>query len=812
MGSGSFRSTRSLWLLCPLALAAAAGCGDKAEKVLQMQCGDGYNAETGAVGMFDLQAEANLKVRAFLDTSFKLKTAIKEIEAEGVAACEGLGKDLGMTASDLAVADDEPGAKFKGICNKVAARIQATLEETLTADASLVVQWQPPRCVVDVMAQAMCTQMCENKTVTATEIQCKPGKLSGMCSAQCMGSCSAQCMGTCMGGCTGECNGMCDAEISGTCMGTCQGQCDGMCSVMGADGKCNGTCMGSCSGKCMGRVQAKCSGSCMGSCSASCTGSCTGGCMGSCTGSCSVMFQAPQCEEVQVMKEVTECTQTCDAQARASAKCEPGQVLVEFNSSLQRDAMKKARLETTLTALRKHLPGFFKATLRAKNVVEASASAYFKALASVAAEVKGNLKASACVGLAVNQGGGDGKRLGAAGTSSADLIAALKAKGKAFACMGFDADKGMPGPTFTTAAGIKLNNMLAASVSLTTAANKIQTDTLAACKAMGEKLGLPAGMLAGDVKAVCGAVKTEIDRLIGTLRANVKVRIATTPAVCTVNAMASFRCTEMCEMKTVTQTDIQCTPAKLSGSCSAMCTGSCKGMCTARISGSCTATCMGSCDAQVSATCTGTCMGTCEAMGTTMSVSGMCAGTCHGRCMGTISGSCQGKCEGMCSGTVEASCMGMCMGNCTGGCSVTYQAPYCEEVEVMREVTECQRSCDARAKAEAMCTAPTVNVAIETNAADLRANATKLADALKAGYGTLLKVRKHIEGALQVSIEGFARGLEAVPAAIKESGPMGAGCVAAAISATASASAKIKASLEGSVGIAGSVTAFAATQ
>jgi hypothetical protein len=783
----------------------------------QQQCGDGFNAETGAVGELNLEASGKAKVTAFLQTSTKISAAAKEIEADAVEACREMGKDLGMTDAELTVADDasDPGAKIKGVCAKVAAKIKLTIEETVPADAQLTFTYTPAKCTVDAMAQVMCTKTCEQKEVTETDIVCKPGKLSFSCGASCTGSCTGSCTAQCTGTCSADCMGECDAEITGTCMGMCQGQCDGTCSAMGADGRCMGTCSGTCSGKCMGMAKAKCSGTCKGQCMGTCSGSCMGSCMGSCNAMCSGAAEPPKCEEVEVKKTKTDCTSTCDASARASAMCTAPSVVLEFATNLQSNAQLKVKLDGLVTALRKGLPRFLKAYFKAKDVVEGSAKAYLDALVTVAGEVKGNVKAAACVGVATGQSRRDGQKIGGVAPAGGGLLEAVKAKGKAvvekFACAGFTPATGMRGTTmFTGASGLKLNAMMDATVSLSKAAKEIETDALNGCKMMGEKLGVPAAMLAGDVKAVCAAVKAELDKQIAAIGA-VKVRIAATPAVCTVNAMASVMCTQTCTTKTVTSTELKCKPGKLAFGCSAQCMGSCKGSCMGTISGSCTASCKGKCDARVSAKCTGMCTGSCEAMGgTTMMASGMCAGTCHGMCSGEIEGTCEGKCEGSCSAQVEASCMGSCMGGCTGTCMAMVQQPYCEEVETTMMVDECQQSCDARAKAEAMCTAPTVSVVIE-GAAAAGSAATKLADAVKAGYGLLLKVQKRVTGTVQGSADVFVKGIQNAPAAIKESEPkaMAAGCLGLSVQAAVSAGVQIKASLEGAASVTASVVALA---
>jgi hypothetical protein len=817
MGSGPHCRPKTVLLTSLLAaVVAMAGCQgtDEEPSVASKLCGDGYNAQTGVVGELTLEASAKAKVTAFLQTSHKISVAAKEIETDALNACKKMGKDLGMSDGELtvpaAMRANDAGADVKFACAAVAAKIKALIAENVPKDASLTVQYSPARCEVNVDFQRECVKTCEQREVTTTEIQCKPGKLSGMCAGSCSGSCSAQCMGSCEGGCTGECNGTCEGTCTAECSGTCEGICEGTCDVVGADGRCMGKCTGKCSGKCSAGCKGKCEGTCKGSCSATCTGSCSGSCTGSCTGSCSVAFQAPKCEEVEKTQIVTQCNQTCDTQARASAMCAAPELLVDFELGLQRDPMRRAKVEMLVKALRANLPVFLKATLRAKQTLQASLDDYVKLLGTVALEVKTNVKAAGCLGVAVGQSGNDVQRVGGAAQANGDMLAALRAKGQAaiaaIACDGFDAAKGTK-PTFTGPAGVKLNALLDTSISLAKAAEEMEKDAVGACRAMAADLGLAIPAADTEAASVCGKVKAEIDRIIASLNPQVKLRIVATPAVCTINAMASFTCVQTCEMKTITETDLQCKPGKLSGTCSASCTGSCSGRCSASVKAACTATCKGKCSGKISAKCTGTCNGACEgtcsAMGADGQCAGTCSGTCTGSCTGEIEGSCEGMCEGSCSAEIQGQCMGTCMGGCTGGCSVMYTAPYCEEVEVMREVTECQRSCDAKAKAEAMCTAPSVTVVLETNLADEKAKAEKLIKALsnKNGLPQLFKVAKRARGVVEGTLDAYVSGLDKLPAAIKEAGAQAAGCIAAAATVSAKASVTLKGTLKGAVDV-----------
>jgi hypothetical protein len=393
-------------------------------------------------------------------------------------------------------------------------------------------------------------------------------------------------------------------------------------------------------------------------------------------------------------------------------------------------------------------------------------------------------------------------------------------------CAGYNPSTGQVGPAFdnTAAAGRKLNAIMQTSVSLVKAANEIHADAVNACKEMGGMLGVPAAeleptpdqaMLPGaQAKAACSKVKAKIDEIIATLNPMVKFRLVATPAVCTISAEFHHNCVQMCEMKTITETELHCKPGKLSGHCSAMCTGSCSGTCMGSCKGSCSATCKGKCTGQVSAKCMGVCQGTCEGTCTAMNAdgtcNGMCNGTCHGSCSAEIEGSCSGTCEGSCSASCSGSCTGMCMGSCTGGCSVMYQRPYCQEVEVMREVTECETSCETRARAEASCTEPKLELTVESNLEAEKMKAKNLVAALKVGLPRLLKIIQRAGGTIKASAESYQTSLSGLPSAIVGAGVQGARCVTAAATATGRAVGQISASVDVSISVNASVSGRAA--
>lgn len=311
-------------------------------------------------GCDEFQAGATLsgfgtaQVDAFIQGSADLAKIAGDLDLQVQTACVNIATDLGA-APDLSTKTGTD--KTSAACDAATAAIKAIINAPANANASISVEFVPPRCEIDAMATANCEADCSadvNCKGGDVTVQCSPGELSGTCTAMCSGSCTAtvqQPSITCEGSCSAECTGSCDASCTGSCDATCTGACDGTCSAMGADGKCAGTCTGTCKGTCSGM----CKGSCAGSCKGSCTGSCQvkGGanvmCQGECKGGCSVAYTAPKCQgEVNppMCNASADCKGSCNAHFQAHANCTPASVTV--NASASAKTGDYAKLVTTL--------------------------------------------------------------------------------------------------------------------------------------------------------------------------------------------------------------------------------------------------------------------------------------------------------------------------------------------------------------------------------------------------------------------------------------------------------------------------------
>lgn len=366
-------------LLCVLA-GVSASCG-KDGTLPATECSLDFSRN------FDARFD-NGKVDALLESTAKLNVTANAIEADVLAACNGIATDLGAaSAPDVETA-----------CMNASTAIDGVL--AANASITLVVEVVPAVCTVNAEATATCAAMCDASfDATATPPTCEGGMLSGSCSAMCTGSCTVEGSVDCTGSCSGTCTGSCSATVEGSCDGTCNGQCEGTCSAMDGDGNCMGTCDGTCRGQCMGTVTGSCGGECMGSCMGSCRADVTGMCDGRCTGECSVDFEAPRCEggEVNVMADA-ECQASCEADASFDAECTEPEVIVSFTGA----ADTAADLDALAATLSANLPAIVSVLEKAEIIVMSTAQ-FANALDGVAsAAVDAGVEASLCVAEALD--------------------------------------------------------------------------------------------------------------------------------------------------------------------------------------------------------------------------------------------------------------------------------------------------------------------------------------------------------------------------------------------------------------------------
>ncbi|WP_437292184.1 hypothetical protein [Sorangium sp. So ce406] len=338
---------------------------------------------------FDGGADVDAKLKGFLEAAASLDKLTADMEADLIASCGKLGKDLGMSDAELK-ADAGGGKGAEKVCNAVSAKVSAAVKAN--ADAKITVQIEPPKCYADINAMQACLGDCGSPVQPGKlEASCEGGEISGKCDAECKGKCTVDAGAACSGTCNASCSGKCEAGFKGTCGGKCDGKCDGKDSKGAA-------CAGTCEGKCDAKAEGSCTGTCDGSCSGSCEIKAAAKCSGSCSGGCSAEIKEPKCSgEFKPPSVDPSCQMSCTAKTAGSAKCDPPNVRIVANGKVNADAQK------LVAALRTSLPAIAKVQLGTGKKLAAAVSGVGKAGADLKdAALKAGGKAVACVAAAVD--------------------------------------------------------------------------------------------------------------------------------------------------------------------------------------------------------------------------------------------------------------------------------------------------------------------------------------------------------------------------------------------------------------------------
>ena len=317
------------------------------------------------------------------------------------ATMTGLAADIRTELDGMAALVDLPAGSG-------GAEIAAALNAEISANATIEVNFQPPRCEVSVEASAQAAASCD--------VEVDPGMATVSCQGSCeveagvMVDCGAEASLSCTGQadlpnleCSGGCEGTCSVELSAaaSCEGTCEGTCSGNCSLTNAAGECVGECDGMCEGTCKSELSggASCSGMCEGSCTyepggamamcdASASASCEAMAGGSveCSGGCSGDFEPPSVS--------AECEATVEAKASASAECFPPELSIDVTFNAGLDASAQAEFNAFLEAYRGRLSAILALRARGDLIVGASADLVASAGGAVTGAIE-ELSASA---------------------------------------------------------------------------------------------------------------------------------------------------------------------------------------------------------------------------------------------------------------------------------------------------------------------------------------------------------------------------------------------------------------------------------
>ncbi|HEY5377263.1 MAG TPA: hypothetical protein VIK01_26470 [Polyangiaceae bacterium] len=344
----------------------AKGCPDLSttDAIAKVNFGDEFTFEPNMAA----------QVKAGVIAAGALKDIAADVDADLVAGCGGLAKDLGNSTA------------FKTGKEACAAALKA-LEDAkakLGAKVAIELEIKPPVCSVSLGVVSDCASKCDASLKGAkVDATCEGGELSGTCDGDCIGTCTL----TGAAACPGTCNGSCDADFSGKCSGTCEGTCDN-----------KKTSKASCAGTCQGKCGTGASGSCAGQCSGSCEMNGGAKCDGTCRGKCSVDLKAPVCSGKVVPPKVSaECKASCDAKANANLSCTPALVAVKISGTKDLEAAAKlaAALETNLPRILKVAMGMLE---RIPDVLSNAKSTVEGAIAAGKSVAASRVTASAHIG------------------------------------------------------------------------------------------------------------------------------------------------------------------------------------------------------------------------------------------------------------------------------------------------------------------------------------------------------------------------------------------------------------------------------
>ena len=293
-------------------------------------------------------AQAQVAVQAVSDFSGIAAAAVTDL----TTACRSMAESLDAPTADLNAAEAKsPGPdQMNAYC---AAAVSAITAVKAQANATLKIDFVPPKCEASVSAKGSCQAKCDVNgkcDIKATPPKCTGGTLEIACKGECKASAGVdvKCEGSCTGGCTGACTAEGGVKCAGKCEGTCEGAGGAGTNGVDAQGNCQGTCKGTCS---VTAPKVECKGSCKGSCDASCKGTATASVK--CDGTCDADYEPLQCTGGKLeggCKVDAKCDASCDASVSAKAECTPPQITVTFSGAadVQAAGKLKAAFEANL--------------------------------------------------------------------------------------------------------------------------------------------------------------------------------------------------------------------------------------------------------------------------------------------------------------------------------------------------------------------------------------------------------------------------------------------------------------------------------
>ncbi|MFO0566573.1 MAG: hypothetical protein U0263_12970 [Polyangiaceae bacterium] len=367
------RVTAVAALLLGGGMLSVGGC-DKVKDAQSAVCCEEFQVGGTITADISGSAEGQVAAQAVADFAGIASAAVNDI----TAACRSMAQDLDTdkATQDAAEAKADKREKMKAWCT---AAVTAIGSFKAKAGGTLTVSVTPPKCEASISAKANCQAKCSASgqcDIKATPPTCEGGKLEVACKGECTAKAGATL--SCEGECTGECTGSCTAEGGVECDGKCEGTCEA--SAGGSGPQANGSCKGTCKGTCSATApKATCTGSCKGTCSASCKGSATASVK--CDGECSADYEPLKCTGGELKggcQVEAKCDANCDASVKAKAECRPPEIAITFSGAADVQAV-----------------GKLQATLKANLGVVYAFKARLEGMATIAAQLSGNVDAVA---------------------------------------------------------------------------------------------------------------------------------------------------------------------------------------------------------------------------------------------------------------------------------------------------------------------------------------------------------------------------------------------------------------------------------
>jgi hypothetical protein len=117
---------------------------------------------------FSANAQANAKIKAFVQAAKDMSQISAQIEGEAAAACTRIAADLGVNPAQIRQGSN-PGGAAEAACSAAAAAIDGVLRQGVQVRATV----SPASCQANAQAQARCAGACDVNTDAECRASCQ---------------------------------------------------------------------------------------------------------------------------------------------------------------------------------------------------------------------------------------------------------------------------------------------------------------------------------------------------------------------------------------------------------------------------------------------------------------------------------------------------------------------------------------------------------------------------------------------------------------------------------------------------------------